>query len=201
MDRWYLTAQFPSYPASMRRAFYETASAEVAEDLAELFRTEYGQPKGHPIRTRFAVVAKTDLSSSESVRYAEEMRQVGKDAQHAVRWTGDLEYPAGVRGKLARWYDRAHDWIIVMAAEQSPTSIPARRGGSAAADQPTGVDTPVTLKEFMGLFCTPLGKTLLDSRIRSLQGAARRGQVHLPKSEGQWTSGQSKNYRPSAEWH
>jgi len=60
------------------------------------------------------------------------------------------------------------------------------------------VDTPVTLDEFMQEFCTPLKKSLRKSRRLSLQSAARRGAVELPKHEGEWSRGRSKKYRPSS---
>ena len=62
----------------------------------------------------------------------------------------------------------------------------------------TAADTPVTLIEFMKMFCTPLTKTLLDSRLKGLQSAARRGEIELPKYEGKWKSGQGKKFRPTA---
>jgi hypothetical protein len=60
------------------------------------------------------------------------------------------------------------------------------------------VDTPVTVYEFMRLSCTPMLSGLLRSRGQSLLSAARREEITLPAVEGDWKSGQSKKYRPTA---
>lgn len=60
------------------------------------------------------------------------------------------------------------------------------------------VNTPVSLRGFMKLFCTPLSDNLLDSRAKSLLKAAKGRGVNLPKVEGDWKRGQSKKYRPTA---
>ncbi len=60
-------------------------------------------------------------------------------------------------------------------------------------------DTPVTLREFMEIFCAPkLMKNLRDSRVKALQSKARRRGIELPEVEGEYTQGQSKKYRPLA---
>ncbi|KKK53003.1 hypothetical protein LCGC14_3099130, partial [marine sediment metagenome] len=70
-----------------------------------------------------------------------------------------------------------------------------------ASDKP---EIPVTLREFMDLFCTPkLKKNIRDSRVMALQSAARRKVITLPKHEGKWAQGRSKKYSPIAlvkEW-
>jgi len=69
---------------------------------------------------------------------------------------------------------------------------------TTANEELVATDTPVTLIEFMKIFCTPLSKNLLDSRVKALQSAARRKVIKLPKHEGKWKRGQSKKYRPTA---
>lgn len=71
-------------------------------------------------------------------------------------------------------------------------------GPGAPASQGVKADAPVTLKEFMTGWCVALDEVLLNSRLRSLQQAARRKYLNLPPCEGKWKDGQKKFYNPDA---
>ena len=197
------------------RAFYRTDRPKVAKGLCELFRSE--EPETDPLSWRFEVVDASHLDKMpKRLRFRREVEALEAG-------TPDTDDAQSLTAKLASYHRQARQWEPLVrdelgiegdsrvadaeakpgpdsigkaaqpTAERTPTPMP-----SGAADQPTGVDTPVTLKEFMEGFCTPLKKNLLHSRIDSLQSAARRGRVQLPEYEGQWKTGQTKKYRPTA---
>jgi hypothetical protein len=73
---------------------------------------------------------------------------------------------------------------------------------SAAQTPVEEYDTPLTLIEFIKMFCVSgdkLPEARLDSLTKSLQNAARRKEteVTLPKHVGDWRPGQKKYYFPS----
>ena len=109
------------------------------------------------------------------------------EAAHWLRKARDLPIAPDISKSFRKDCEIIGKTILAEAHAQDESSM----------DEGVG-DTPVTLRGFMRLFCKPLSKNLSDSRIRSLQSAARRGEVQLPRYEGNWKPGQSKKYRPSA---
>ena len=105
---------------------------------------------------------------------------------------GSFPYPALWMGLAdARFISELKHWIE--EAKSQPAELKPTAASSGTTD-----DTPVTLREFMQVYCEPLNDRLLDSRVESLQRLARRKSEGIKLDHtGQWKRGQSKKYLPS----
>jgi hypothetical protein len=86
---------------------------------------------------------------------------------------------------LLQWFVHLHRYVKAKGLVSEPI------------DDKTG-DTPVTLREFMRVYCEPLTDKLLDSRVEALQRLARRkGEKIKLEHTDQWKPGQSKKFLPT----
>jgi hypothetical protein len=75
-------------------------------------------------------------------------------------------------------------------------SAKKKRSSKKSNDNPIH-NTPVTLREFLMLYCEPILEKLLKSRINSLQNGERQKKIKLPPCVGEWKSGKPKRYKPA----
>lgn len=154
-----------------KRAFFLAPSEQAAQELVRLFQAEYGQPKAAEARPRFSAVAEVDLPTTARVLYAEAVKRVAHDAELADCWTDGPRYPEGTRGVLARWHDRATEWLrLLEPTPESPAFVehnPTLRQ-AAAPDDDEGDATQASNRTAGGAS----GSRLADTDFLSVQEVA-----------------------------
>ncbi len=124
-----------------------------------------------------------------------------KRAQSEDAWMAAHDGIREARKEVRQLANLIRDGFAQTEVDRADTKEQTCADNTVSAAQNTGQeinDTPVTLREFMGMFCQLLEKNLRESRVKALQSASRRGVISLPKHVGHWKSGQSKKYSPHA---